>query len=190
MLKRKGIRNRVRDVLRNGDQLGEGALTSKLLAGNSEHLPVFAKVDRSGPAGWAFAAGDGRIERHSVSGAEAGDVVPHCRDDSGGFVPHHQRGDSATGAAVEPVDIATADTAGSHRDEQVLGADGRLWQIGNLQLFWLGQQESFQGEGPRRRIRDGWREVPAAVFFEMGYNRGTGSVSLLLFHFGYHQIAL
>ena len=66
--KRDVVRQPVDDALRNGDELGKGAMAAVVAAGNADHLAVVAEVDFAAPAEGALPAVDGGVERDAVAG--------------------------------------------------------------------------------------------------------------------------
>ena len=123
VLERHARRQRIQNVLRHGDELGERAVLAIVGAGDAEHAAVGAQVHLAAAAGVALAAGDRGVERDAVADLHAIDGRADFRDDAGRFVAHDDRRNAAAARAVVAVDVAAADAAGGDADEHVVRAD-------------------------------------------------------------------
>lgn len=64
-------------------------------------------------------------------------------DHTCGFVSHDERGDTATGATVEAVDIRAAYAAGADADEDIIGTAGGFWEVDNFEFLDFCEQKSL-----------------------------------------------
>ena len=64
-------RQRIQDVLRHGDELGERAVLAIVGAGDAEDAAIVAQIHCAAAAGVALAAGDRGIERDAVADLRA-----------------------------------------------------------------------------------------------------------------------
>ncbi len=115
---------RVQNVLRDGDELGECAVLAVVGAGDAEHASVFAQVHCSAAARFALATENRGIESDPIADVRSGDFRTDFGYDAGRFVAHDDGWDASAAGAVVAVDIATADAAGGDADEDVGWADG------------------------------------------------------------------
>ncbi len=131
----KGERGReaVGNALRHSDKFGKGSGAAVVATGDTEDLAAVAEVDFSALAEGAGSAEDRRVEGDAVAGAEAGDGVAYGSDSAGSLMAHDDWGNASPGGAVVAVNIAAADPASGHADEQVAGSGG-------------GQRDVAQGE--------------------------------------------
>ena len=139
------------DARGDDDEFGEGTGAAVVAAGNAENLAVVAEIDVTAATVGAFTAENGGVEGDAFADFECGDRGTEGGDDAGGFVAHDERWDAAAGAAVEAVDIAAADAAGSDLDEDFVGGGLRLWSVGDFEVVVLGEEEGFHFFGSSRR---------------------------------------
>ena len=95
------------------------------------------------PTEVAVAAGNHRIKGDTRAVGKVIDIGPGGHDEAGSFVPHHQRRNPASRAAVVAVNIASADPARFYLHQHIVGTQLRFFDVGDLHLLVLGQQEGF-----------------------------------------------
>ena len=168
VLERQLGRQRVEDVLRHGDELGERAVLAIVVAGDAEHAAVGAQIHLAAAAGVALAAGDRGIERHAVADSRAIDVAADFDDSAGRFVAHDDRRNAPAARAVVAVDVAAADAAGGDADEHVVRAERGPVHRYELELAVFGEQEGLHVDlGPTLSVGSGVRRSASSVLTQM-----------------------
>ena len=137
----------VEDPRRHGDELRERAVAPVVGARDAEHRPRVAQVDVAAAAEVTAAAIDRGVEGDAIAGREPGHGGAGPFDHPGRLVAHHERRDAAAGDAGVAVDVAAADAAGAHADEDVLVADVRQRHVGHRQPAVFGEQQRFHRRG-------------------------------------------
>ena len=121
----------------------------------------------------ALGARDGRVEGDSVTDFEALDFGSDGLNNPCGFMAHDQGWDTATGAAVESVDIATADPASLDFYQQIHGSTGRFWHVYDLEFLDFSQQKSLHNFNAFRWLIEGF-------LWGMAYKKSALSARLLV----------
>src|SRR5689334_21050106 len=96
----------------------------------------------------AVAAAYGGVEGDTVAFLPGLDVSSYFGDLAGGFVAHHQGRNAASGGAIEAVDVAAADSTGFDADEDVVGSDLGLGEVGHFEFHVLFEEESLHSRIP------------------------------------------
>ncbi len=89
MLKRQFGGQVIGNVLWHDHVFGKGTVTTKLVAGNAQHLAVLTQVDPSAAAGRTMSARNCRIESDAIADLEVRNVRAHGCDNTGCLVSHH-----------------------------------------------------------------------------------------------------
>ncbi len=125
LFERELVGQRVEDACWNRDQLREGTVAPVVPTRDTEHLSVIAEIDLAPLAELAVTAVHGRVKGNAVARLIVFHVRADTLDNSGPLMPHHDGRNTAPGAAIVPMNIATADTAGRHTNQHLVGrADG------------------------------------------------------------------
>jgi hypothetical protein len=132
-------------VRRNGDIFSECSRAAKLGAGNSQDLAMVAEIYVATTAVVASPAENGRVEGDSVAFRKSAHSSTERSDCSGSFVSHDDwRNPSASGTIVA-VDVAPADSTGSHTYKNFVVAGCWVRKIGNFKMLVLRKQKGFHG---------------------------------------------
>jgi len=73
--------------------------------------------------------------------------------DASGFVSHDQWRYSPAGAAIKAVDVTAANSASLDLHQHIVGTDGRFFDVGNLHLLVISQQQGAHYLPTARRRR-------------------------------------
>ena len=148
----------VEDAGGDGDELGEGAVTAVIAAGDAEDLAVVAEVHVAALTVDALAAEDRGIEGHAVARGETLHLGADSGDDARGLVAHDQRGDAAARGAVVAMDVGTADPAGADLDQDVFRTADRIGHVHVGHLLIFGEEQGFHEGRERRVLGEGARQ--------------------------------
>ena len=135
---RKIVWQAMHDAGRDDYVFGECAGAAVVAAGDAEDLAIVAEIDVAAAAVGAFAAEDGGVEGDALADFEGGDAGAESGDEAGGFVAHHEWGNTTAGGPVEAVDVAAADAAGGDLDEDFVGGGRGFGSVGDFEVVVLG----------------------------------------------------
>jgi len=120
------------------DKLSEGPGTPVVPARNAKDLPTVAEVHLSAQTAGASATINRGIKSDAVAGSKITYICTDSFHNAGRFVPHDNRWNAASGRAVIAVNIAAADSAGRHANEELVGAERWDRKIGEFKMSVLG----------------------------------------------------
>ena len=154
----------VGNALRNDDVFGESSRAAVISAGNAKHLAAVAKIDFAAGTIRAGTARNRRIERDAIAFGPTRDLRAKGGDAASRFVAHHDGRDTTAGGSVVAVDVAAADAAGRHVNQEFAATGNRCGKLGNFQTPVLGKKHCFHRDvrsvRPFLRIRSNRRTLP------------------------------
>ena len=134
VLDRQSVGDAKHNVLGHDDELGKRPVTPIIPARYAEHLAAVAQVNLPRVAEVAIAARDHRVKRHPIARPELRDVGPDLGNFPSGLVPHDERRNPPPARSVVTVDVAPADAARAHANQDIARAVFGLWNVGQLEL--------------------------------------------------------
>ena len=104
---------------------------------------MVAEVNLTVPAKTAVAAINGRVEGHPVAGQPGGHGPPDLGNDSGHLVSHDDGGPAPTRASVHAMNVAAANPARPHPDQDFIGLHRRHGHVLDRKTAVFFEDERF-----------------------------------------------
>ena len=129
------VRQQVHNPLRHGNILCKRAHTPELSRGNTNDLALIAEIPLTTLAEKAPATVHGGIERDAISFTKRRHRSSDRSNRPCGLMTHHQRRDPPPGAAVVSMNVAAADAARAHGDQNLVLTRLRNREVDHLQAL-------------------------------------------------------